>query len=243
LGNNYGVIPTVSAWAGAIGFPVFFTVLSIAGSLRPGYSPISQYGSDLGVGWSGSWIFNLGVSIYGIALIVFAIGFYQAMDPLLTRRRSILITTLLILAGLGGLIAGTFTESLPILHGVGGVIIFGFPPVAQVLAGTKIRAVPGLKWYGEYTMVNGVVAVALDVFSTFYPILKLVPSMVPLVNALSLQFTGILQRTQMIISWGWYTISGLRSLRLERKANVAYSQKSFSRMPSPKKSNQWYLPS
>lgn len=185
------------------------------------------------MGWSGSWIFNIAVSMYGLSLIVFAVGFYRAMDSLLHRRRLISVTILLILAGVGGLIAGAFTESLPILHAFGGLSIFGLPPVAQVIAGTKLRATPGLQWYGKYTVVNGAVGIVLVVFSTFYPILKFVPSMVLLVNALSMQFTGILQRTQMVITWGWYTISGLRSLRLEGKANVASSQGSFNR-PSPK---------
>ena len=225
-----GVIPAVSAWSGVIGFPAFFALLTIAGLLRPGYSPISQYGSDLGVG-SGAWIFDVSLIAYGVLLIVFAVGFYRAMDSVLVGRRSTIVTILLVLAGAGGLTAGTFSEASPILHAFGGLTIFGLPPIAQILAGTKLRAIPGMRWYVRYTTVNGVVAMLMDVFDTFYPALKLVPSMIPLAFALETQYTGILQRTQMIVTWSWYTISGIRSVRLGKEVNAAISHELSARNP------------
>ena len=158
---------------------------------------------------------DLAVSIFGLLLIVFSIGFSKSMRSLLTTRRLILVSVLLVLAGAGGVLAGIFTESIPALHALGALFIFGFSPVAQLLAGSKLRRIPGLQWYGEYTMINGAVAIGLDVFATFHPILNFAPPLIPFVNALDTQFTGLYQRLQMIFTWNWYTVSGLRSLRLE----------------------------
>jgi hypothetical protein len=41
---------------GAISPVIFFLMLLIDGSIRPGYSPIAQVNSDLGLGWSLCWI-------------------------------------------------------------------------------------------------------------------------------------------------------------------------------------------
>jgi ABC-type Na+ efflux pump permease subunit len=55
-----------------------------------------------------------------------------------------------------------------------------------------------------------------DIFATFHPIFKFVPPLVPMVVALDTQLTGVVQRAQIAVTWGWFTVSGLRSLRLRK---------------------------
>ncbi|HZY46922.1 MAG TPA: DUF998 domain-containing protein, partial [Candidatus Bathyarchaeia archaeon] len=115
----------ISAWTGVLAFPVFFVALMIIGSLRPGYSPISQHGSDLGVGWWGAWIFNTTLTVYGVILLVFVAGFSRQIVSKVPRKRSILVRVLLTLAAIGGVLAGLFSEAYPQIHALGGILIFG----------------------------------------------------------------------------------------------------------------------
>ncbi len=69
--------------AGVVGPPLFVAVFTLAGFLRPGYSPIHQAVSDLGVG-SNAWLLDGGVIINGLLLIGFAVGFALSMRPMLS---------------------------------------------------------------------------------------------------------------------------------------------------------------
>ena len=217
--RSKGVLPKISAWAGVISMPEILAVLTVLGLLLPGYSAFSEYGSELGVGWYGAWAERVGVGVFGLLLIIFALGFHKSIAGLVTRKRLFAVTTLLVLSGSGAIISGIFTVSNPSLHGLGGVMVFGFPTVAQVIAGQKLRSISGLRKYGKYTLVNGIAMLILDIFSTFYPIFKFVPPLFPMVLALQNQLTGVVQRIQIIVTWGWFSISGLRSLRLPKKLN------------------------
>ncbi len=223
---SLGAMPRVSAWSGALGFPFFFVILTIAGLITPGYSPVSEHGSDLSV-LKYAWLFNYALTVYGISLIIFSVGFYRAISPIFTRRRSIAVNILLVLSAVGGILAGVFTVAPGQLyiHAFGGLLIFGLPPLAQIIAGSKLRFVSGSKKYGTYTFVSGIVNLAIDIFGTFYPILKFVPSMLPIVNALNYQLTGLYQRIEMIVTWGWFPVTGVRSLTLRGTENIIHSPK------------------
>ena len=207
------VLPRVSAWAGIVSMPEIITVLTVLGFLDPGYSAVASYGSDLGVGCYGAWAERLGVGIFWLTLIIFALGFHKSVVDYVSRKRLFAITALLALSGTGAIISGIFTVDDPALHGLGGVMAFGFPTVAQVLAGSKLRKLPGSRLYGRYTYINGIGTLVFDIFSTFYPVFKFVPALVPMVVALDTQLTGIVQRIQIVVTWGWFTVSGVRSVR------------------------------
>jgi hypothetical protein len=195
--------------------PEILLVLTILGLLAPGYSAFSEYGSELGAGWYGAWGERLGVGVFGLLLIIYALGFHRSIAMLVGKKRLFGITALLVLSGVGAIISGIFTVSTPVLHGVGGVMVFGFPTVAQLLAGQKLRRISGCQTYGLYTFVNGVATLAFDIFSTFYPAFKFIPALVPMVAFLDYA-TGITQRFQIAITWGWFTVSGIRSLQLRK---------------------------
>jgi hypothetical protein len=97
---------------------------------------------------------------------------------LFTKRRLVAVTTLLVLCGVGGVIAGVISKAYPDVHAFGGLMIFGFPPVAQITSCSKLRNIPAWQSFGRYTYLSGIGTLALDFFSTFYPIRKFVPSIV-----------------------------------------------------------------
>lgn len=206
-------MPRTSAWAGVVSMPWIFVVLTVLGLLKPGYSAFSQFGSELDVGWYGAWAERVGVGIFGLLLITFTFGFRKWIATFVSRRRLLLITALFALAGAGDIISGIWTVDVPALHGLGGIMAFLFPTIGQLLTGQKLRSIPGFQKYGRYTYLNGVATLLLDIFSTFYPIFKLVPPLAPMAIALETQYTGLLQRTQIIIGWSWFTVSGALLLR------------------------------
>jgi hypothetical protein len=72
------------ALAGVVGPMVYVAVFTFAGFLRPGYSPIHQAISDLGVGPNG-WLLDESLAITGLLLIVFTVSFAWYMRPVLSR--------------------------------------------------------------------------------------------------------------------------------------------------------------
>ena len=64
-------------WCGAISGPLAVLVITIDGFLRPGYSPISQVVSDLGIG-ENAWILNTTLMVSGQVSMLFALGFSQS---------------------------------------------------------------------------------------------------------------------------------------------------------------------
>src|SRR6266511_2491642 len=94
---------------GVINPIVFVTAYTVAGALRPGYSPIHQAISDLGVGRYGRLMDTIAATLL---LILFAAGFAIIMKPVLSPGWRWAATALLVLRGLAGLTTATFTEAL-----------------------------------------------------------------------------------------------------------------------------------
>ncbi len=63
--------------AGIVGPVLFVLAFTIAGALRPGYSPVRDVVSDLGAG-PGSWLQNANFAVFGVLLLAFAAGFRRA---------------------------------------------------------------------------------------------------------------------------------------------------------------------
>jgi hypothetical membrane protein len=126
---------------------VYVGVFTLAGFLRPGYSPIHQAISDLGVGPNG-WLLDVSAVITGLLLMGFAVGFTLSMQPVLSRGWRRLSAVLLALRGLGLAIAGIFTEApstLPIHWLVGANLAFFGPKVSFLVTGLALRRAP--RWH------------------------------------------------------------------------------------------------
>src|SRR2546423_12788170 len=98
--------------AGVIGSLLFVFGFTIDGFLRPGYSPIHQVVSDLGIG-ENAWILNTDLVVFGLLFMLFAIGFYQAMLKSIGGRELIFRTLLFFLTGGGGVEDCFFSQYNP----------------------------------------------------------------------------------------------------------------------------------
>ncbi len=200
-----GSLTILSGWIGTVAPIVFLLILFTEGFLRPGYDPIRQHGSDLGLGWSLWWIFSVNLSAFAITLVIFTAGFYQFFKPLLSRRSLQASTVFLIFTAAGGIIAATFSEAIPAGHAVGGLLFFLSPTVAQVILGRQMRRLPDWRRYGTYTFINGLIFLIL-VF----------PLDIPAgVWAERFGVIGLVQRIDLVGIFGWFVITGRRFLALK----------------------------
>jgi hypothetical membrane protein len=95
--------------AGVIGSILSLLVITLDGLLRPGYSPLYQMISDLGVG-KNAWLVNSDLVVSGLLIMLFAIGFSQEMRNSISEVRLVVSTSLFLLAGVGIANDGFFTE-------------------------------------------------------------------------------------------------------------------------------------
>ncbi len=122
---------------GAIIGPVLFTLAwMILGSMRAGYSFISQPISGLGVG-PNAVVMNGAFVVMGVLLIVGVVGVFQTL-PAMTRVGRWSSGVLLALSGLGAILCGLFTFESLRLHLLG-VALATAPIIGFLVAGLALR--------------------------------------------------------------------------------------------------------
>ena len=189
------------AFAGVGGPILFVLVFTLAGFLRPGYSPLSQAVSDLGVG-PNAWLQNANFVIFGLLLIIFAIGFYQGMRSVISRGWLVACLVLLILSGVGIINGGIFTEdpTTVIVHWIGGFLLaFLSPLIVFFIVGWQWYRDPTWRIASWYSLITGVMTIAL-IASLF---VFLAPSS-------PLPIGGLLQRLLVLEFFAWYVVMGWR---------------------------------
>jgi hypothetical membrane protein len=120
---------------------MFVVTCTIAGLLRPGYSPLHQAISDLGVG-SVAWLLNISVVAMGVLLIGCCAAFLRVLGPTLGDPWRWVCSGLLALPGLGFAWAGIFTEApaTVTLHWVVGMPLVAIGSIAGFLiTGIRLR--------------------------------------------------------------------------------------------------------
>ena len=205
------------ALAGVIGPILFELMFTIAGLLRPGYSPIRQAVSDLGVG-PNAWIQNANFVVFGLLLIAFAIGFYRGMRSVISGGWLMACLVLLILSGAGMGGAGYFTVPDPndppelqvlqgILHMLCFLAAFVSPAIALVIIGWRLRQDAKWRGYGRYSMITGLVALVLIalVFLFFAPGSPLS----------EVRIGGLVQRILALEVFAWHVVMGWRLFTLD----------------------------
>lgn len=148
---------------GGVAAPILFTLLvAVASLLRPGYSQFYDFISDLGVGPNAA-IQNANFVVFGLLVI----GLAAALQGSVPTPRSIPLIAgamLLVLFGLGVLLAGVFPEDYAGggLHMGVSVIAFLAIIVAEFLVGWGARKA-GATWsrFGKYSLASGLAAFAL----------------------------------------------------------------------------------
>ncbi|HEU5368901.1 MAG TPA: DUF998 domain-containing protein, partial [Ktedonobacterales bacterium] len=170
----------------------------------PGYSAISQAGSDLGVG-PNAWMLNASFFITGLLLIAFALGFFVEMRQMLGKRRRVACLVLLILAGIGFITLGIFTEApaTVTLHWTLGLPLATLPPVVvYALAGWQWQRVPGWRGYGWYSLLT-VVGTVGSYFLTF-------AFFNPASSWSTLHIGGLMERLFILVIFAWDIVIGWR---------------------------------
>ena len=159
-----------SRFTRAVGFAnllnlVLFQVLFlIAAMLRPGYSPVSQPASDLGIGPFGEWV-DAGVVVLALLKIALAMAFFVATRPILSGAWRWACVLLIALPGLGNIVTATFTEApdTVVIHSLASAVVVVASIMMFFIVGAALWRAPGWQGFGIFSEVGGVVFLLLAV--------------------------------------------------------------------------------
>ncbi len=198
------------ALGGVVGPLLFVATFTLAGALRPGYSPIHQTISDLGVG-PNAWLLNVSLVVNCLLLSGFAVGWALAMRSVLSPGWRWLGAGLLSLHGLGQALAGAFTEApatLAIHSTVGAPLAFFGPVVAFLVVGFALLHDARWRRWGIGLLAAGLATLAIVVvmFWVFTPGTPLA----------SLHLGGLMERALFVEVEAWYAALGWRLRQGER---------------------------
>ena len=209
-----GLAWRLSIWAGIIG-PILYTlVFTLDGAFRPGYSAINVAVSFLLLGSNG-WIEIANYIVLGLLLIVFALGFLQWRSAVITAGWRRAITALLVLSGLGFVMAALFLPD-PVgdlqlsvharLHEIAFTLVFLPLGISCLLIGNQFRKIAGWRIHGWYSMITGLPTslAALGSLSGLFS-----PALPP-------SSGGLFERILIIIDFAWLVILASRMLMQER---------------------------
>jgi hypothetical membrane protein len=206
------------ALAGVVGPPFFVAVFTLAGFLRPGYSPIHQTVSDLGVGSNG-WLVDVSCVIIGLLLSGFAVGFALSLRPELRQGWRWLIAVFLALHGLGLAIAGIFTEAptTVAIHWLVGANLGLFGPVvAFLVVGLVLRRDTWWRGWGTSLLIAGLLTLVLLAIMVWI--------FTPGTLLASMRLGGLMERVVLIEIEVWYVALGWRLFVLAGSHQRAGSQ-------------------
>jgi hypothetical membrane protein len=200
LRNNGSVaFQRIGAWAGII-CPILFTVLvAIESLLRPGYSQEYDDISYLGIG-PFAIIQNANFIIFGLLLLVFAVGFGRTVEHS-SGRRARGVAGVLVVSGLGVILAGVSLLFLAYFaHILATFIAFGAIIAAQLFTWRSLRNTDGNIWrrYRAYSLLSGLLSlVLLAVF----------------IYSLGTPYHGAMERAFVAVPLAWIVATGTRIRR------------------------------
>ena len=194
-----------SSFGGVVGPILFVVTFTVAGFLRPGYSPVYQAVSDLGVGDNG-WILNASLVILGLLMIGFAISFYRTVRTEASPALRFVSALLIALVGVGFALAGIFPETTPMHWVVGAPLVFLGAPLAFLLTGLLLRGDRAWRGWTVYSLIASLATVVL-VAILFY---TFTPSTPP-----TAQVGGLMERVVFIEILAWYVAFGWRLFRAQ----------------------------
>jgi len=197
------------ALAGVVG-PVLFTVLVILqGLLIPAYSHVRLPISALEA-WPTGWIQRLNFWVVGLLNIAFAYALHLGVQ---SARRGALGVHLLVLGGIGILLAGIFpwvmvngvpTETPP--HVVGAIMSFAATGLGWLLFSRRMSVDPQWRDLSTYTMATSIAMLVLFIAVGFFAIGDGTPLH---------PWAGLLQRVLCAV---WFTLLIVVAVRLRRVA-------------------------
>lgn len=196
---------TLTRWLamGGVFGPILYVLLfTLAGLLRPGYSPIHDAVSDLGVG-PNAWLLNVPGVLNWLLLTALVIAFLRRTRMVVTARLRWLCAALLALPPLGFGVASIFTEdpaTLAIHWMVGALLAFMVPVFALTVTGIALRRNWRWRCWGNYSLIAGPATLVLVgfMFWVFAPGTPIAPA----------RLGGLMERIVIIEILGWYVIAG-----------------------------------
>jgi len=199
------MIKRIASWAGMIG-PVLFTLsFTVNGFLRPGYSPVRNYVSELSIGPQG-WIQMVSFMFLGITVMLFALGLKEAFP---TGRASRSGPILFIVIAVCYFLSGPFvTDPMSMfdnqqtlhgtLHGIFGAIVFSLSAVCCFVFWRRFHVDDKWKPLAAFTLIAGIVMVVLIVMMKIGQ----------LQTGWLSDWAGVVQRCCLILSYVWiFTVS------------------------------------
>jgi Protein of unknown function (DUF998) len=195
---------TFARWVGLanlLNLVLFQMLFIVAALLRPGYSPISQPASDLGIGPFGEWV-DAGVIVLAMLKIALAIAFFMLMRPILSGAWRLVCAVLIAVPGLGNMVTAIFTEAPPTLmiHSLASAIVVLACVMMFFVTGAALWRVAGWHGFAVFSVLAGGVFVVLAVclYLTFAPTSPLS----------ALHVGGLSER--LVIVWRdlWYAVLG-----------------------------------
>ena len=195
------------ALGGMLGPILFVAAFIVGGVLRPGYSPIHQAISDLGVG-PNPWLLNVPLVLLGVFLSAFAMSFFRSLRPTLSQTWRWVCAVLLACTGLGFADAGIFTEApaTVALHWMVGMTLVVLGSVGGFLVtGLALRRDRQWRGWSTYSLVASLVTLVLIavMFWVWTPGTPLAP----------LELGGLMERVLFIEILAWYVAFGWRLFR------------------------------
>jgi hypothetical membrane protein len=211
-GNAQAIAPQdqIGRWLALIGGVInpiaFVLAYTLAGILRPGYSPTHQPISDLGVGPNGSLWQAISV-LHGLLLMAFAVGFALSMRQALTVGWRWFGAALLLLRGLAQVTAGVFTEApaTVAIHALATVVALLSMLGAFTVIGLGLRRTSQWRGWGTYSLVTALVTLTL-IASEFWAFRLGAP-------LASAQVGGLAERALSVATLAWYVAFGWRLFR------------------------------
>jgi hypothetical membrane protein len=205
------VIAALAA-AGIAGPIIFVLVVIVQSLLHPDYSQVKLPISALAA-WPGGWIQDANFVVFGTLTIAYAVGLHFGLPP---SRAGVLGPSLLVLSGIGLVIAGVFPWKavdgdfvVPVGHLVGALLSFLGAGSGLVVVSRRMAADPRWSAIATYALGSGIVIVAL-----FGVTLALVvPPDAPLHS-----WGGLVQRVTLAVWFPCMVVLGLRLLRVARAA-------------------------
>lgn len=204
LTTNSNTFIRLSGLGAVVGSVLVVVAFTVAGFLRPGYLPIDQAISDLGIGPI-SWLLNVPLVLLGFLLVVMAIGFSQAMWPVMSQGWRWACGILLASTGLGCATAGIFPETNPI-HWMVGQPLFAIGSVFGILL-TGLQLLRDRRWhsYGVYSLLTSATALVLIVLMNL--------TLNPTSRWVALHVGGLAERVAFLNVLAWYVVIGWRLFR------------------------------
>jgi hypothetical membrane protein len=197
------------ALAGMV-WPVMFTALVILqGLLIPAYNHVSLPISALEA-WPTGWIQRLNFGVAGLLNIAFAYALHLGVEP---ARRGALALPLLVLGGIGIVLAGLFPwvmiDGVPTetpAHVVGAITTFAASGLGWLMFSRRMSADRQWRDLSRYTMASSVGMLVLFIALGFFAVDDGTPLH---------PWAGLLQRVLCAV---WFTMTIVLAVRLRRVA-------------------------